>query len=310
MADVQVQVQNTIPNIDDVRVTQFADRLYAKITQKGGKLTPFVEMQDFRGKDKTFDDFGGIELGELHGAFVHTTEGQIAHNRRFLDWKMYGKSIYVDEAKIREIIEDPQGHYIKRLAEAYGRLTDRLIINAVLADIRTGETGGTTVTAAADGVISVDATAGLTYEKILEITQNFIDNSVYDNAFENAPLLTITGVENTALLSELEFTSQDYRQFFEVNGMRMQNVGGINLIPYGANAINQTKIIVPTYNSGVNRHCVTFMPGAIILGIGFKVKLETVMAPERFNTAIIKLSVGIGALRKEGELCQIVNTTV
>jgi hypothetical protein len=41
-----------------------------------------------------------------------------------------------------------------------------------------GRNFGTTVTAAADGVTTVDATGGFTYEKLLVIRANFIDGGV------------------------------------------------------------------------------------------------------------------------------------
>lgn len=58
------------------------------------------------------------------------------------------------------------------------RQFDRVGVEAAFADVQTGREFDTTVTFAADGGTTINATAGLVYERLLEIRKFWRNNEV------------------------------------------------------------------------------------------------------------------------------------
>jgi hypothetical protein len=310
----QVIIDPSLPDYTAVEFQTFADSIMPRIMNEGGRFDPYVITQPIVGSKTTIDQHGGVELLDLNGLYQKISETNVAMDRRLLEWTRQGATIWVDKAKVTEIIEDPTGIYSNLLVSAYQRLKDRVILNAAIGSVKTGETGSTVVTAANDGVLTVDASAGVTYEKMLELSRNFINNSVYGN-IAGSPVLTLTGKESEAILKEAEFTNAavtsklayNFSNMVQTDGFLVKKIGEFDVMLMGANSVNGTLPIIP--NDATYRYCIAMAPKAITLGIGMAPKLEIVSLPDRYDTVAIKFTCGIGATRNQGEMVQIFKTT-
>jgi hypothetical protein len=149
----------------------------------------------------------------------------------------------------------------------------------------------------------VNATAGFTYEKLLEILQNFMDNDV-GNDMPETFVQGITGDEHTDLMSETELVSGEYVRSFSIEKGRMVEAAGIKLIPFAANARNP----ILDVNSGT-RDCPCMSGRAMCVGLSKDPEVEIEKRSDKVETYQVVIVFELGAARTEGKLIQKVQTT-
>ena len=212
-------------------VTQFSADVHHAVQQTTIKTKPYVKMKALAGKDLAYDGIGSVDMREVSGLFVPVEFDDPAYNRRQLSNRRFVLSLPIDEKADIEQILSVDSEYRTLVANAITRRFDRLVIEAALASINTGANFGTVVTAAADGVVNVNATTGLNYDFLLEIIENWVNKEVHDQ-YKNFGLC-IDGAGHTALMKEIELVSGDYsRQFYVEKGM-IQKAAGIDLLAFG-----------------------------------------------------------------------------
>jgi len=180
---------------------------------------------------------------------------------------------------------------------------DKVIYDSLFASVLTGRSFGTTVTAASDGVLTVDATAGFTYEKVLEVIQNFIDNEV-GNDMNTQMVMGIGGEEHTDLKGEIEFNSTDYERNFEVKNGRLSMVEGMNVLLFGTNSSLPIIDVATTTAS-----CFAMAQGAVCLGLVKDLTIKVQERTDKVMTSQVQVLGTFGAVRTEGKLVQKVTTT-
>lgn len=288
-------------------ITQFSERVHEEAQQSKARLMPYAMMEKGSGEKCMYDSLGHLEARKLEGRFQAVTFDDIDHSRRKITPEWYVAVLGVDKKDVVKNLTDPKGRYAKQLMQSMQRALDRVYYNALFATVYTGKDGDTAVTAASDGVLTVDATSGLVYEKLLEIQQNFIDGDVTnENTVSDASSLVmgITGDEHTDLMSEVELTSGDYTRNFVVNQGKIQNAMGINLVHFAANQ----RIPVMTVSGGV-RSCFVAAKNAIAIYMWDNIELEVQPRNDLHDTYQIVVRMGLGAVRTEGKLLQKVTTT-
>lgn len=289
-----------VQTIDQALITEFSAMVHQAAQQKISKLRPYVKMKQMSGDVFAYDGLGRVEAREVVGRNVPATFDDITHNRRKLRRNRFVINLPVDSSDVRGALLNPDSEYAEACAAAMMRQYDRVIYNAAFADVQTGRDFENTVTAAADGVLTVDATAGLTYEKLLEITQNFIDNDVQ----MNKAFLTITGDEHTDLMGEVELTSGDYTRQFAVEKGMIVNALGYDLITLADGVTNP---IIPTVSS--ERKLIAGTEGAICLGVSKEMSIKIEDRSDYIETHQVQVVAEIGAVRTEGALLQQVDVT-
>jgi hypothetical protein len=183
------------------------------------------------------------------------------------------------------------------------RQYDKVAYDAAFADVLTGRDFETTVTATNDGVDTVNATAGFTYEKLLEIRQNFYDNDVGLDDNERI-FLTITGKEHTALMGEQELISGDFTRDFVVEKGRITRAVGMELIPFAGGIASPILGV-----SGGVRSLLAASSRGICLGVSKEMSIKIEDRPDYIETKQVQVVMEIGAVRTEGVLVQKVTTT-
>jgi hypothetical protein len=188
-------------------------------------------------------------------------------------------------------------------AMAMARVYDRIGIEAAGATVYTGEEMDTALSFAQDGGSTVTATAGLTYEKLLEIIQNFIDSDVGNDMLENF-IFCISGDEHTALMKEVELTSGDYDRQFNVEKGSIQDAVGLKLIKFAANAPSP---ILPVA-AGV-RTCYAMSTRGLAYAMPKQFEIKVQERTDLIQTSQVQVNWTLGAVRTEGVLVQKVTTT-
>lgn len=290
--------------IDTQLITQFTDRMHVKAQQKKSRLQEAAMVLPIKGDRFAYDGLGDVEARELTGRFNKSEVDDIEFFRRKISRRRFVVTLFVDDMDVEAMLTNPNSQLAAACTRAMERVKDRIIIEAALADVQTGRDFETTVTAAADGVLTVDATGGLTLPKLLEVDQNWIDGEV-GNDEDLKKYFCISGDEHTTLMQISQLTSGDYRRQLPLDGDgRMQMAAGFKLVKFGASARKPVLAV-----SGGERSNVAMVKDAVALGIARGVKVTVKDRPDYVDTKQIQVTGIFGAVRTEGKLVQEVTTT-
>ena len=292
-----------VDSIDQSLIIEFSDLVHKVAQQKTSRLKPHAQIKQMSGDVFAYDGLGRVEAREVSGRNVAATFDDIQHNRRKMIRKRYVVNLPVDASDVRGALLNPESNYADAIANAAVRQYDRTIYDAAFASVLTGRDFETTVTAATDGVTTVDATGGLTYEKLLEIGENFMNDDVGVESDESI-YLTITGAEHTALMKEVELTSSDYNRQYNVEKGKMTEAAGIKLIPFAASVPSP---IIPV--AGGERKLLAASSRGLCLGISKDMSIKVQERNDLIETTQVQVVFEIGAVRTEGVLVQQVDVT-
>jgi len=290
--------------IDNALVIQFSDKVHVAAQQIKARLRPFVEIRPMSGEVFAYDGLGPIEAQEVIGRQQPVSFSDINHLRRKISRRRFALTLPIDAADVRGMLLNPQGEYAQACARAMERVFDRIVVSALFAAVLTGRDMGTSVTAATDGVVTVTATAGLTYAKLLEINKNFIDAEVGNDMPEKI-VMGLAGNEYSALMQEVELISRDFSQNYLVDAGRLQQLVGINIVQFAGGV---TKPILDVSASNV-RSCFAMSTRGVCVGMSKEMSINVTPRPDLIETTQVQIVFDLGAVRTEGVLVQKVTTT-
>lgn len=289
--------------IENALVIQFSEQVHVKSQQMKSRLRDSTEQKMVKGQDYAYEDIGSLEAIEITSRHQDTVGQDITHGRRRIRMREFRATIYLDKKDQLETLIDPQKNYALAVARAVYRQYDRIAHEAAFADVATGKDFSTVLTFAQDGGLTVDATSGLVYEKLLETGENFIDNNVGVDDVEEY-ILTHTGEEHTDLMGETELTSGDFVRSYSVEKGRMIQAAGFELKAFAANDLSP---IIPVV--GGERALMAASKRGICVGISEELNIEVDKRPDKNNMIQVQASMFMGAVRTEGKLVQKVRVT-
>ena len=284
-------------------ITEFSVMMHVKTQQISARLRPFVKIKPMMGDNFAYDGIETVEARELFGRYETIKFDDINHTRREITRRRFVVTLPIDESDVRGRMTDPQGDYAEASTRAMERQFDRVGIEALFADVKTGRNFGTTVTYANDGGNTVNATAGTTYEKLLELKKFWTNNEVNTQLNEDLLFLN-TGTEEEALMQEIELISGDFTRRSNVDDGRIVQGVGMNFITWGADVPSP----ILSVTSGT-RDCAGIAGRALCYGMSkdFGIKLED--RPDLVETRQVTITGELGAVRTEGVLAQKFQTT-
>jgi len=292
-----------VQSIDKNLIIEFSDMVHQEAQQMQSRLKPYLNVKQMSGDVFAYDGLGRVDAREVSGRNVPASFDDITHNRRKISRRRFVINLPIDGSDVRGLLLNPESEYARAVAAGMLRQYDRVAYEAAFADVLTGRDFETTVTAATDGVDTVNATAGLTYEKLLELRQNFYDNDV--GLDENEKIfLTITGKEHTALMGEEELISGDFTRDFVVENGRISRALGMDLVPFAGGVANPIIGV-----SGGTRTLLAASSRGICLGVSKEMSIKIEERPDYIETKQVQVVMEIGAVRTEGVLVQKVTTT-
>lgn len=289
--------------IDRNLIIQFSDMMHVKAQQIKARLRPYVKIKPMSGDVFAYDGLGQVEAREVNGRVQLTQFDDIESLRRKITRRRFVVTLPIDDMDVRALLLDPEGAYAEACVRAMERVFDRVGIEAMFASVLTGRDFETTVTAANDGVVTVNATGGLTYEKCLEIRKNFTNNEVGTDIPEQF-VFGMSGDEEDQLMKEVELISGDFSSGFAVDKGSLDRVVGMKALVYGADVANPLLAVAST-----TRDCFAMSTRALCYGMSkeFSIKIEP--RPDYIDTKQVQIVGILGAVRTEGILIQKVQTT-
>lgn len=302
------------PSIDQGALQNFRDSFFELAQQSKSRLVNsniFVFLPS-KGKTNNFARIGRIELTEVNTRNPDKEYGDYALDNRQFTKRRFTKTIQVDaKFDINELLKDPTSDIIKQLNNAKERVIDRIGIAAAVGPVLVGapDAAPTSITAAQDGVITVDASAGLTYGKIQEITENYVNNELEYSMFKGS-VLAITGKENTNLMSEDKFINNFYISGKPVETGVMDSAGTYRIELFAGSKTGGVTVVNPIIPEGTTlRSCVVMAPESVAIAMELA-GLDVTKSDKKVNSWDITIDFWINAMRTEGVRVQIISTTI
>jgi hypothetical protein len=291
-------------SVDTALAIQFTDQVHLNGQQLSTRTRDKVTVVPMSTNDLTVETLDQIEAIEITSRHQKTQGQDIVHGRRRLRMREFRCTIYLDEKDEVSVLVDPERNYAGAVARAMYKQFDRMNIEAMDASVFTGRDMTTLVTAANDGVVTVDATAGLTYDRLLDIHQNFMDREIGTEMNESM-WYAHTGEEHTDLMLEVELTSGDFTREFAVEKGKITRAAGLELVAFGGRVPNP---ILPV-SAGNVRKTFAWASNAIQVGLSKDAQVFVDIRPDLNRAKQVQAVMMLGSVRKEGARVQLVNTT-
>lgn len=176
-----------------------------------------ISMEVIDGKQKMKDFVGKVSMQKADEVNTRVKETSVDHFRRKLMATRYNAAIQVDEKVVRDMGKDPKSEYATALVRACNREKDQVIAKAVFADVYTGEYGNVAVNFVDDGGRQIDASAGLTYDFIVDI-QQYQSAKATGVMHEERSEVWLSDQEMAKLLKEEKMINNDYGTMTKKDG--------------------------------------------------------------------------------------------
>lgn len=304
----------TSPSISQAARLNFQDSFFALAQQTKSKLvqTKAIRFLPSKGKTNNFARIGRLELDEVDARNPDKQFGDYALDNRLFTKRRFTKTIQIDmKYDVNELLKDPTSDILNQLNNAKERIIDRVGIAAAIGPVLVGgpDVAPSSVTAASDGVVTIDGTGGFVYEVVQLITATFINSDLQYDEFKGATLC-VTGNENSDLMGEDQFISQDYIQTaVEVAGMA-QRVGTYQTQVFAGSSTGGGTIAYPVLPEGATtRSCVALAPDSIAMAMEIG-DMSVERSSEKVNSLDITIDLWINAMRTEGVRVIIITTTI
>lgn len=302
------------PSIDQAALLNFQDSFYSLAQQTKSKLaaTKAITFLPSKGKTNNFARMGRIELSLVTSRNPDKQYGDYALDNRLFTKQRYTKTIQIDKKfDINELLKDPTSDLLTQLNNAKERTIDRIALAAAVGPVLIGgpDTAPSSITAAQDGVITIDGTGGFTFEIVQAITQNYINSELQYDDFKGASIC-VTGQENTDLMGEVEFINSQYiKSSIEQAGV-IQNAGTYNVAVFAGSSTGGGVITQPYLPEGsTTRSCVALAPMSIAMAMEVG-DLSVEKSATKVNSLDVTIDLWINAMRIEGVKVIIITTTI
>lgn len=303
------------PSIDQAALQQFNDNFMELAQQTTSRLgsSKAVKYLTSEGKTNNMARIGRIELDEVNTRNPDKQYGDYSVDNRQFSKRRFTRTVQIDALyDINELIKDPTSDILKQLVNAKDREIDRIIASAAAGAVLVGapDEAPTSVSAATDGVITIDATAsGFTYGVVQNLTQNFINNDMDFPDFSQS-VISVTGVENTTLMSEDKFINSDYISGRPVEEGVMRQAGTYEVKLFAGSKTGGVQVTNPILpESATERTCVVLAPESVAIAMKIA-DLGVDKAQGKVNSFDITIDLWINAMRTEGVRVQLVTTTL
>lgn len=264
------------------------------------------------GKTVNYAGLKPFELVEATGQNPDKIYGDYTTTNRQMTKRRFTKTIYIDEKDdVNELIADPTSYLVQGLVYAKNRVIDRVIARAGAGSVLVGapDTTPSTVTAEADGVITIDATSGLAYGDIQAITQNFINNNLSMDDIRGS-MLVMSGAENTALMNEEKFINNNYLNGSNVNAGILSNAGLYKTALFAGSTTGGITVADPILEEkDGTRTCLVLAPESILLSMKVN-SLRVEPSYTKVGSNEVTIDLWINAMRSEGARVQLLKTTI
>lgn len=300
------------PSLSQGELLEFNKMFHSLSQQRQSRLSAggVITFLPMGGKDMNYSRIGKLDLVKTSERNPDHQFSEYSIDNRKLSQERYTRTVMLDQKfDIMELITDPTSPIMQELVNAEQRLRDRVAIAAAIGPVRTGAASGADVmvSAANDGVLTIDATSGFVYGTYTKLIENFTNNDVDTMS----GLIALAGGENTDLMGEEKFINNDYTQARPVDTGSVNNLAGWGIAKFAGSVNGGIQVTNPILPEGTTtRTCVALTPGSILMRHTVE-KLEVVEFKEtKVNSKGVVISVLSEAMRSEGAKVQLITTTI
>jgi len=292
---------------------QFNDRLRKMVQQSQSKLKDKVNLEPIDSEYQFLDKIGKVNVRKDNNAFTPISNFEPSYERRRLSADRFIFDMLLDKNKMMKLVNDAdyQASMVSQMQAAFQRKIDKVIYESLDATVYTGKGGTTEVTAATDGVVTVDATTGTTYEKLREAKRTLSSRGW--NIQDGYPLYhLITEQELDKYEQELEMTSSLYTSSTatsrDATTGEMIRALGVNMVVFASNP-EQSTLDPPILDvASTTRKCYMIVgkssnmgfPGAVTFGMERELQWKVMELPNLHDTWVLKGAMNMGAVREHG----------
>lgn len=281
--------------------------------------------------DSVLINSGVCEFKAVGGAEVNEQSmGQINFQKTtgtnpdaiYQDWEIGNRKFSTDRFHVSLLIDNkiddieqlmsPDGELMRQAKAGFSRKIDEYGVRALLGPVNIAKAGldsSNIISAAADGVVSIDATSGMSYAKLLSSQSNFLARDIMA---EEASQSVFLGSQDEweDLMNDDKFINSDYYanrmllnqgKVSEVFGRTFHFLGGSMTGYTHPNPILEETI-------GGERKCISACKKSLAMQLtGMKTKyIDDVQG--KADSRMIKITFYIGAMRREGKKVQLIRT--
>lgn len=304
----------TSPSIDQAARLNFQDSFFALAQQTKSKLvaSKAIRFLPSKGKTNNFARIGRLELDEVNARNPDKQFGDYALDNRLFTKRRFTKTIQIDmKYDVNELLKDPTSDILNQLNNAKERVIDRVAIAAAVGSVLVGgpDTAPSTVSAATDGVITIDGTGGFVYEVVQLITATFINSDLQYDEFRGSTLC-VTGNENSDLMAEDQFINTLYiKTVVEMAGVAQQ-VGTYQVQVFAGSSTGSGTIANPVLSeTTTQRTCVALAPESVAMSMEIG-DMSVDKSSAKVNSMDITIDLWINAMRTEGVRVIAITTTI
>lgn len=290
--------------VDTALITQFSNLLHVKAQQMKSRLMGLCQVIPMSGDEFAYDGTGQIEAKTVNERNPKIDPVNPEFTRRRMTRDRILVELIVDNRDVRGMFENPSSKLVDDCMFAIMRKADKVGIDALFATVYTGRRFATSVTFAADNGQTVDATAGLTYAKLLEIMGNFKEREVGIDLPEDL-VFGITDQEEKTMLNITQLTSGDFVRDYSVEKGKIERVLGMKTVLFGSGVTNPQLAVASSV-----RDCFAMSTKGLVYGMSKAFSVDVIENyPGYVESTYIKVLGEIGAVRADGDRVQKVQTT-
>ena len=293
--------------INDVAANKFTDMFHLEAQQVMSKTMSYVDFRVMNNSEFfAYDRFGRVRAQEAETRSPTIEFSDTDFTRRQIAKRVFYVPVPLYEEDVNNMLADPQSPIIQACIAELNRVKDRIVTEAAIGDVKTGKGFETTVSFANDDGLTVDATAGVTYDKALELRQNFKQRDVRSTKIG----FLMSEQEEESLMKETELTSGDFTRFKPVDSGSMIQGLGMDFVTFGSGPIDNDPILDVTSSIRSNIAIArTDTSSGVVMGISKDITVQVQERPDLLNTKQIVVSMSMGAVRSEGALVQKFTST-
>ena len=152
----------TLGPISEADELSFQAKLHAALGQSQPRLFGNVTSEVMQGAENYIQGVGTLVARKINGTNPTSDPQEANFWRRQVVTERSMVEVIVDNKEARQLITDPNSSLIRECMSAAYRDMDKTGVKACFADVKYGRLGGSTVTFAADGGRTINATSVIT----------------------------------------------------------------------------------------------------------------------------------------------------
>lgn len=291
------------------------EKNYIRVAQQtDSKLlhTPAIQFMDIKGISN-MSTIDSVELTEVTDNGSNPDKVYVemgTKNRKSVQRRFTKTYLFDDYDKCVNLIQDPTSDLFLNLKEAMNRMSDKCICDSAIAPVYIGAPNETptSLSAADDGVITLDGKAGFTYEGVISPAITAFKNNYIDCSAGTT--LAISASEEEDLRNDDKYINALYSKSNTVDKGTITNASGFNVVTFAGtkNGVSEIELPILNENEGVRTNLL-LAPKAIAFAIELG-RLDVGKSATKVNSWEVTIDVWVKAVRRQGNKVIAITSTI